>query len=446
MDTVLFMVLSGITLLAWCELFFVYIARILEPRVSRRVLSLVMAPAMAAGLFVIFSLENLVLVKYVAAFLWFVAFLRPCLRGRTSWVCESAAHLVFQFSIIQGVTIGMGALLLRAPLFHVVGDPSSRWGAFFWGMLIMTLILAAMNRRVSIAQVKVLLGDADQLRIVSAVHGIAVGLMVFESYLYRYDFNSTWVTVFHTLLCLVTAAGFCLIFAMAEKSAAWSAREVDYVILLRQAYSRLDRFERQTEVLEEMRRFRHDAKNLLRNIAAFINEGDYDHANQLLAEVGTLADASASGVKRYADNSLLDTLLYEFDKACEARHIRLEASCFGSSALPLSLIELCRIFNNLSTNALEACQKVEEDKRWIEWRTIAKGRWLVMQVRNCYTEDVRLENGEILSTKEHPDQHGYGIGNVKEIVELHGGSTHLEIDAEAGVFSFEIGIPLNQTP
>lgn len=446
MDTVLFMVLSSITLLIWCELFFVYIARLLEPRVSRMVLSFVMAPAMAAGLFAIFSLENLVLVKYVASFLWFVAFLRPCLRGRTSWVCGSAAHLVFQFSIVQGVAIGLGALLLRIPMFHVVGDPTYRWGTFFSGMLIMVLLLAAMNRLVNIAQARLLLRDASQVRIVFAVHGVAVGLMVFESYLYRFDFNSIWATLLHTMLCLIVAAGFCLIFDMAKKSAAWKAREVDYGILLRQAYSRLDRFEQQAEVLEEMRRYRHDVKNLLHNIAVFINEGDYDHASQLLSEVAALAEASASGVKRYADNSLLDTLLYEFDKACEARDIRLEASCFGSSALPLSLVELCRIFNNLSANALEACQKVEENKRWIEWRTMVKGRWLIMQVRNSCTENVRFENGALLSTKDHLSQHGYGVGNVKEIVELHGGSTHIDIDDGKGVFSFEIGIPLNQTP
>lgn len=89
--------------------------------------------------------------------------------------------------------------------------------------------------------------------------------------------------------------------------------------------------------------------------------------------------------------------------------------------LPFTDWEIITLFGNLLDNALEATQKVTSENPWIHVKFIRRNRLFYVEIENSAEEAVRVENGQLRSQKEENGLHGYGMKNVREIVEKHEG-------------------------
>ena len=81
------------------------------------------------------------------------------------------------------------------------------------------------------------------------------------------------------------------------------------------------------------------------------------------------------------------------------------------------------LLSNLVDNAIEACEKVEPERRYIN---------LIIKVveENMF---IHIENSKIsapvdinVSTKDNPDSHGIGVSRVKEIFDKYDGKVKFE--------------------
>ena len=92
---------------------------------------------------------------------------------------------------------------------------------------------------------------------------------------------------------------------------------------------------------------------------------------------------------------------------------------------------------NLLDNAIEASQK--EDNSELRIRIAAERGYHTIRVKNRITASVLAENPELISSKNEKDLHGFGIPQIKEIVDSYNGM--YDFYEEDGFFCVGVFIP-----
>ena len=90
------------------------------------------------------------------------------------------------------------------------------------------------------------------------------------------------------------------------------------------------------------------------------------------------------------------------------------------------------ILNNLLDNAIEACRKIEKEKRYIRLSLKRKDNFLLITVENSF--DGILQQAEdglprTMKETELPEilmEHGVGLRNVRELAERYFGAGNIE--------------------
>lgn len=146
-------------------------------------------------------------------------------------------------------------------------------------------------------------------------------------------------------------------------------------------------------------------------------------ANQLLHTYGN--DLRVS----YCANRIIDAILYNKVLVMKKLHIRYTVLGAVSQELPIDSFSIMAVLTNMIDNAIEACQKVSFGKREILVNIYMKANYLVFQIENSITEDVReLKPG--VSTKEDTSTHGIGLRILHRVCKQHDGSYRYEIDPQ----------------
>lgn len=126
--------------------------------------------------------------------------------------------------------------------------------------------------------------------------------------------------------------------------------------------------------------------------------------------------------KMITANSLNIDMRFEFN---DLSHVKIR-SC-----------DLAVLIGNLLDNALEACAKLPPSERIIEVKAFVTDSF-VFSVRNR-TDPVRILNGNIITTKDNPTLHGYGLLNIENILKEYPGSFHTKRYEEGWFYyTFEI--------
>ena len=114
------------------------------------------------------------------------------------------------------------------------------------------------------------------------------------------------------------------------------------------------------------------------------------------------------------------------------------------SNLNIKMYELTRILGILLDNAIEACQKLPENERWIQV-SIVRNFLPNNQIGSVYisvlnpSAPVKIVNQNIATTKPNASFHGFGLRNVKTILEKYG--AEYDMAYENGMFAFSLDWP-----
>ena len=76
------------------------------------------------------------------------------------------------------------------------------------------------------------------------------------------------------------------------------------------------------------------------------------------------------------------------------------------------------VLGNLIDNAMEACAGLSEPNRWVSVQILYSENMLSILIINP-SNVVQINDGHIPTTKQDPLLHGFGIGNVKDILEKY---------------------------
>lgn len=174
------------------------------------------------------------------------------------------------------------------------------------------------------------------------------------------------------------------------------------------------------EQQDSVRRLRHDMKNHFQAVRGCLEQGDVTGAREYLEQFGRILP-SGGGRQFCHDRALNAVLNSRFEKLKELKadsHFNLEID----GIMEITSLELCTIFSNAIDNAIEAVKKIPESRKrrvLLQARNI-KG-YFSLRITNSKDNRIEIENGKIITDKKQPG-HGYGIENIREIVERYGGN------------------------
>lgn len=180
------------------------------------------------------------------------------------------------------------------------------------------------------------------------------------------------------------------------------------------------------EMETELRSLRHDMNNHMTVIKGLLYFEQYEELKMYFSEVNH--DLERANQIPVLEEKALAVLLYEKIKKAEEAGIVLELELSREkSKIPSS--ELCALAGNLLDNAIEAVQEITEDK-YIQFSFCVNEETTELCCENPYKKSPVEKEGKFFTTKQDKKNHGFGIQNMRKIVENHGGELKISHDAD----------------
>lgn len=236
--------------------------------------------------------------------------------------------------------------------------------------------------------------------------------------------NSTQVnfdaTIVIVILTIFTIAYFFLFGFVLQ----YQQKKQENILLQKQVEQELRYHEILLAKHQELQSLRHDFKRQFDAIAGLLYG---EHIQEALAiaenQSGKLARVSVV----QSGHPLVDTILTI--KEDQAQQIGARFKCHLSSTIDVGNIaadDLASLLGNILDNALEAVAKIPKpEDREIRCHLEQDDHHLYVIVHNTVVEDINIVNDYIATTKACRELHGFGLVNIKNIVQKYGGKFHL---------------------
>lgn len=143
-------------------------------------------------------------------------------------------------------------------------------------------------------------------------------------------------------------------------------------------------------------------------------------------------------------NIMIDTIFNQFYYAAQKQKVDVNFRVNDLSEFCMPADDTVVLLTNLLDNALEACGKLESDRKtYVQMIYDEKQNETFLSIRNT-SLPVKIENNTIETTKVPSVEHGYGLKNVGEVLKKY--SAESAMDFEDGWFQFTALIPTKSFP
>jgi sensor histidine kinase regulating citrate/malate metabolism len=194
------------------------------------------------------------------------------------------------------------------------------------------------------------------------------------------------------------------------------------------------RFEEVDSFYGDIRKVRHEMRNHMTNIKGLIAAEKYNEVDSYIEKL----DDTIQGLdfKYSTGNPVCDVIINDKAGAAERFHIAFEVHFSYQETNTISTFDLGIVLSNLLDNAMEACQKVPEESRFIRLELKTKEPFILLEIENSYDGELVWNDEKKLpvSTKENGKTqeafptHGLGLKNVAEIADQYLGGMQIEAD------------------
>lgn len=189
---------------------------------------------------------------------------------------------------------------------------------------------------------------------------------------------------------------------------------------------------------QNQRRVTHEHLHQLQTIVDLLDRGEEQAIRQYISEIQGTRRTTALNINTH--NPILDAILNQKYQWASENGIKMQFQINDLSKVTLGLNELVLLFANLFDNAIEACLKLPSD-RAIFCHIICEES-LYISIRNT-SKPVEIVNGLIETTKEPRHEHGFGLPNIRHI--LNGLSAEFAYHFKDDWFHFVAEIPLKSS-
>lgn len=185
----------------------------------------------------------------------------------------------------------------------------------------------------------------------------------------------------------------------------------------------------------EMRKFKHDIRAQLGCLYQLLEEGKEEEAKEYLGAI----EKNYTQIKEIK----MKTGIYVLDLVINQAYVRAREKGISfhlkgkiETEKVFNTYDLCSIFSNALNNAIDACEKIENQDRKIEIVLLEHSDTLRISISNPATEEMYQMIMNSKTTKEDKRNHGLGIGNIRMAVERNQGQ--VEYQYQEGIITLEI--------
>lgn len=187
---------------------------------------------------------------------------------------------------------------------------------------------------------------------------------------------------------------------------------------------------------EETRKYRHDMNAHIMFLDSMAKDGDFEGIRSYLAQMTEHMQEIRRSVYTTGIRALDSILNYYLTEVQEEVAVKVSGRC--ELALEISDMDFCTVFSNLLRNMVEAVNACDVREPALSIR-ITEGMFYVQILMENSVNEGRLalsEEGLPLSSKMDKKNHGYGIGNVKEVIQKNEGK--FEYGVKEGSFWYRV--------
>ena len=237
------------------------------------------------------------------------------------------------------------------------------------------------------------------------------------------------------IMCLIM--NYCLVLILLQMMTAYIQK--DYERRVYEKHIQLHKVhEKEIEAkYDYIREIRHNLLNRIWSFYGYIESGETDILKQKIEEMDECLKSVGSDF--YCCHPGINSILRVKIGKAKAHGIEVSKDISVSSGIVADMDDMGVIIGNLMDNAIEACDKIVEGKKYIYISIKAKKRMMTL-----YIENSRLaEEGCCLETvKEDKLNHGIGISSVRKLFDKYGGGVKFEGDEDVfkvtGYFNMEV--------
>lgn len=231
-------------------------------------------------------------------------------------------------------------------------------------------------------------------------------------------------------VCLVVANLFT--FHLFEKELKNRDDKLRYSFLERQLEDEKEYYKMLHENQIQIQKTSHDMKNTLISILGNISEGKTESAIKKINEM--LDNTNQRSQTVYTGQVTVDTMINIKKKCMDINDICFKPICFMSKECNFDEIGFCIVLGNALDNAIEACKKVDKENRYILLKIIEDESLLSCYLENSSNGIMPKENEK--TTKMNKSIHGFGLDNMKMIINNNGGAINTSCNENKFVLLF----------
>lgn len=169
----------------------------------------------------------------------------------------------------------------------------------------------------------------------------------------------------------------------------------------------------------------HDVRNHFLLLQKYEKEKQWENLHKYLKTISE--DLFEDSARAWSGNAIVDMILNSKKAYAESKAISVKINTEFIPQFSLTNREIISLFGNLLDNAIEACEKMENSEKWIEIKIQKHHELLDIEIENSIEIKPKEKNNELCSDKTGTKIHGYGLKNVRQIVDKHDGTYSYQI-------------------
>ncbi len=177
---------------------------------------------------------------------------------------------------------------------------------------------------------------------------------------------------------------------------------------------------------QETKKFRHDLRNHMYMLSGFIKDKEYEKADEYIEKMDIKMESLGNVLT--VNNGIVDAILNQYYSDAIKKGIRMNVKGKFPKDCNVDTYDLCTIFSNVLSNAVEAAQLSREKSIDIECRYTEN--LITVIAKNTYKNIGQFDSGKINTLKSDENYHGFGLGNIKDSIAKCKGMLDIEISKE----------------
>lgn len=239
------------------------------------------------------------------------------------------------------------------------------------------------------------------------------------------------VNIMCLVIIIMTITSNVLMFKMFLKVIDTLSDNYEKEMLLQEAEAKEQYYQEVEQSNREVRKIKHDLKNMLLAIC-----GKAKEQNEVSEEIyKIMKELDQSDKKIFTSNVVINTIMNHKISQVKQLEIKTDVNIKVSKAVSLNYKDAGILLGNILDNAMEACEKIRKEKRWIKIDMFHQKNTLFIKVCNSKTkEPVNINK----SSKSDVHNHGIGVSSIKSIVNKYDGYIEFADKGE----KFEVDVSL----